>query len=288
MAADTSALADASDGGDGGACDPTKPFGAAVPIAEINQPNSSEDSFYPAVNSTLAFFSTDRPADGGFDASGTGLYEIYEAKRANASLPWGSLRVLPLNSGPYPTRDPVLSEDGLDLFYTIGPNFDILRSTRTSLSVEFAAGTTQTALSSAQADQATWISIDKLRLYIASNRTNNANKIFLADLSGTPTVNMLGTPINDPSGEDTGAVLTADELHIVFASTRPGGGGNSMNVWEAGRASKTAAWNTPTPVVNATSNSPDYPAALSPDGCTLYITRAQAGGYNVYVLTRPQ
>src|SRR5262249_20525261 len=59
--------------------------------------------------------------------------------------------------------------------------------------------------------------------------------------------------------------LTADQLEIVFTSTRAGGAGGE-DVWTATRASTADAWSTPVPVAEVNTADNEQHPVISADG----------------------
>ncbi|MBS2015056.1 MAG: PD40 domain-containing protein [Deltaproteobacteria bacterium] len=88
--------------------------------------------------------------------------------------------------------------------------------------------------------------------------------------------------------EDDGARLTADELTIVFSSTRaPSVGG--YDLWSSTRASRSLPWPSPSPIAGVNTNANERFPAIRSDGLVLYAKYDGPGGSgagDVYFATR--
>lgn len=73
------------------------------------------------------------------------------------------------------------------------------------------------------------------------------------------------------NGEDP--TLTADELEIVFTSSRDG----NANLWTSKRTSETTAWAKPTLVAELSTTSEERHPSISPDGLTIYFSSNRPG-----------
>ncbi|MDQ3032810.1 MAG: hypothetical protein M3Y87_10360 [Myxococcota bacterium] len=90
------------------------------------------------------------------------------------------------------------------------------------------------------------------------------------------------------SSRDSDPTATADLLELYFTSDRLGGPGN-LDIWMSRRASVTAPWGAPTPVIELSSLDNEQTPEVSPDGLTLWLSSTRTGGrpqYDVYVSTR--
>ena len=104
--------------------------------------------------------------------------DIYLATRASPQQPFGAPVLVPgINDGVAPDGNPMLSLDGLVLYFDSARSgdTDLYRATRLSPSAAFGPPTLIGELASAAtADSDTWISPDQRTLYFTSNRDGTA------------------------------------------------------------------------------------------------------------------
>src|SRR5262249_36000015 len=91
--------------------------------------------------------------------------------------------------------------------------------------------------------------------------------------------------VDSDNDDDLLPVLSDDELTIFFTSTRI----YDVNgdIWVATRGSAADDFDPPADVFELNTPGLDFPGWLSPDGCRLYFTRAEGGGTQMYVASRP-
>ena len=94
------------------------------------------------------------------------------------------------------------------------------------------------------------------------------------------------TELNSADRDHT-PTTTADELLVIFSSSRPGGTG-SDDAWMSTRANVNSPWNAPNEVPILNSVNRDMGFTMTPDGLVLYYTsnRPGAGGFDLYTSTR--
>jgi hypothetical protein len=124
-------------------------------------------------------------------------------------------------------------------------------------------------------------------MYLASDLAGNYGLYRSAKVNGafaTPTV-VSGVNLDTPAAENN-PVVTADELTLFFASTRPGGTGNH-DIYEARRASVADGFGAPIELAGLNTTADDGPNWISPDGCNLYFSRFEPNvGFQLYMSTR--
>jgi hypothetical protein len=126
------------------------------------------------------------------------------------------------------------------------------------------------------------VSTDLLRLYFApktatqriavASRTSAA-----ASFAPVAPVENLSTPLT--AGDDYDPTLSADELVIVFASTRSG----SKDLWYATRSSASAKFAAPISLGAINTGNAEENPHLSSDGCTLYFSSDRGGNADLYM-----
>jgi hypothetical protein len=117
-------------------------------------------------------------------------------------------------------------------------------------------------------------------LFFASERGGSTVKDIYYLSGGTvyqlPTGN---NAVNRADADDYRPVLTSDGLTLYFASKRSGiGGDTDGDIWMATRASLSDPFGTPTRLDILNRSGRDFPVAISPDNCTLYIATNQDTG----------
>jgi hypothetical protein len=230
-------------------------------------------------------------------ADGLDLYyakdsEVYLAKRATATGSFGNPgKVGALSSGS-PEGKTWVSPNKLRAFFasaraaSVG-GFDIFRGSRALANNNFNVdqmylGTVNTTAN----DFDPHLTDDLLHLYYTT--VINATPVIVMSTRATVDDNF-GTPvpvagIAAGNGVDNGPTLTADELVIVFASSRLALLG-ATNLWYATRTSKAVPFGTPKLVPNVNSNAFDDTPHLTADGCTLYFSSTGSGSYDLYMST---
>jgi hypothetical protein len=148
------------------------------------------------------------------------------------------------------------------------------------------------ALSSTGFEAKPDISDDRLTLLYASDQTNTAGDLDVW-VATRPDVNSpFGTQVNvaelNSADRDHTPTTTADELLIVYSSSRPGGTGDD-DAWTASRASTSDAWSNLQEVPQLNSLDRDMGFTMTPDGLCLYYTSNRPGGpggFDLYTSTR--
>lgn len=282
-AVDSAPPADAVTDGAGPRCDPSKPFAAAVPVANVNSPANDESARLSADELTL-YFSSNR----GGGAGGADLYMATRTSRdADFSTP---TRIVSLASngnegGPTPTPD------GLGLIFSRSPMgqpsaVGLYLATRSSTSADWSQTTPLTTVNGSSDALAPYLTEQGDVLYFVSTRNGNYD-IFVATKQSDGTfgavapvtaVNMAGTIETSPVGSEDGKTL-------YFNSNRAGG-----DVWVATRSSAGGTYGTPVHAADLDTSANDYPSWLSADGCVMYLVRDGSGGlggFDIWVAKKP-
>ena len=143
--------------------DTSAPFGAGVPLSEINTPDIAE--FHPSLSSdelTLYFASNRSPS--------LGSHDIWFATRADRSLPFDPPNPLTEVNSTGTDMDPTITADGLTLYLvrTVGGDGNINVSTRPDTVSPFSSPTPVTEVNSIDHDWNPSISADGNTLYFGS------------------------------------------------------------------------------------------------------------------------
>lgn len=277
----------ASDDG-GAACDPNKPFGAPVLLADIDTSGLNE-SLRVYGGALSAAFSSNRTANN---------FDIFLTARSTPTSSFvPASNAGNLNVSYADDVNPTLTEDGLTIYFASHRTgiFQIYQAKRASPSDAFGFPASVPFISSGAAnDFESFVSRDGGRLYFASDRSPKVGNsdIYRADLGSN---GFFGTPVqlSELSTKGTRSLspaLSADELTIYFGSDRtdPKAKGN-IDVWKATRASTNDPFGAPVIVPELASSGIDSPAYLSDDGCTLYISSDRPPNMlEVYSATKPK
>lgn len=284
------------DGGVGdapsGACDLTKPFSTPALVTSITTTSSEEDVWLTA-DSRTAIMASNRPSD-----AGVGDYDLYIASRSAAVGDFGVATLMANVNSPSSDRRPVLTSDGLTLFFTSnrtvgegGTGNNIFVSTRVNTLADFGAPGTLANANTSSNDLVNSVTSDGKILYLDST-VGASRDLYMKDLtSSSPPVSV--TELNSASSDEAFATISADSLTMYFASTRPlpgaapDAGTTDYNVWTAHRSTPTGTFSDLAPVTELNSSTLDVPNWISPDGCTIYISTERDGIRHIWSATKP-
>jgi hypothetical protein len=261
---------------EGGACDPTKPFGASTAIPPPSGIANASTGGYGLTPDELRLFFAYLP-DSGVP------YDIYSATRAEAGAPFlGATPLSTINSAGIDI-EPKPSADALTLFFTTNGwpvvqdasccYFDIYYTTRPSLSNAWSAPMPVPNVNTGAQEMQPFLSMSGNALYFVSDRAAplSANSdIYRSPVSGTSFGNPSPVSEINSSATDGYPAVTLDELAIFWSSNRaPTIGG--LDVWTATRASTATIFSNLTHVAELSTISDDAVVGVSPDGCRLYF-----------------
>jgi Tol biopolymer transport system component len=280
---DTGGGADAGDASAApGPCDPSAPFTNIVAATALSAGSVSTDGVAFTSDGLTAYVSSNRTGTvGGFD--------IFVSTRSSTTAAWGALTSLPNVNTASQERSPVLTPDGLTLFFYSdrgGSGYDIYSSTRPSLISDFGAAATVAMINSTGRDDTGSITADGQTLYFDSDRSGTG-RIYRATLGASGTfMTPQEVPELDSGGTGNGGpVISADGLTVYFGRVTSG---DPEDVYVAHRTSVADGFGTPTAVTELSSTALDFPVWLAPDNCTLYFGSSRNGGsaYGLYTATR--
>jgi Tol biopolymer transport system component len=137
-----------------------------------------------------------------------------------------------------------------------------------------------------------WLSADETLVYFDTTNTQpgNGQDVYIADFATDTARNMRPLPaVNSPS-DDSGPVLTADDLTLYFSSNRPvGTGDNGFRMYIARRTKAADPFGPPQLLTEFVPPVHDNIFWVSPEGCTIYFRRfAEGGQLFLMVATRGQ
>jgi len=277
-----------SGGGLGGSCDLSKPFGPPVPVPVINS-SFDEYAIWLSRDGLSAVIASNRS-----DLGGRGDYDLYRTTRSATTDDFGLPTLLPnVNTVDAETK-PVLSPNGLNLFFSsdrpgTGTGYDVYVASRSSLSANFGPPALVPAASSTVSDLLHSVTADGRYLYFDRPVTGTGRDIFVMNLTtgGAPTL----VPELNSQYDEGHAILSDDLLTIYFASTRIGlstsDGSGPANILTAHRSTPTGTFTNLALVSELNTDSAEIPSYLSPDGCTLYIDSDRSGRLHLWVAVKP-
>jgi Tol biopolymer transport system component len=261
-------------------CNPASPFGAPVPVGEVNTAASEENAYLSPDELTMYFSSTRRGSLGGYD--------LFKASRSMRTEPWGQVVAVEGVNTAGDERYPMVTGDGLTMYAVVGTasSHDIAIAARASTAEAFGALQVAAIINDEHDSQPGTILPGQEAIWFASNRRGNydlyrASRV--ADQLTNPA--LISGPVNHPSSDDIAPVVTPDELTLIFASNRVSGSGN-FDIWIATRASAAESFGEPSNVQVLSSSGLEVPTWLSADGCVLYLTRGTLDSYDLYVAER--
>jgi hypothetical protein len=258
-------------------CDLAKPFESAVLVPGLA--SSTEDaSLRLSPNETTAYFFSAR----------SGKKLLYTATRPNLTAAFSNVAVL-ANVNTSDQYHPAITADGLTLFYASyrgGTDNDIFQASRSTTTAEFTNPRPAPNVNTTASEVQPYITHDGTTMYFARG-PETALTVFraLGSVAAGFTDPRVVAEVDGPTS-DGDPVLSADALTLYWGSDRLGGLGD-FDVWQAERASTSAAFGVPMPVTSVNTGGLDAPSDVSEDGCRLYLTSTREGRTGLYVATRP-
>lgn len=266
-----------------GPCDPTAPFKMPQPLGTVN--GTSADNWPRLTDDELTLV---------FASTRGGPFQYYQADRTARTSPFGSLRELTELGGGGLDVDPMISGDGLTVFFatkrSLTKLLDLFWSTRLGRSKQFAMPNPVPAVNSNDDDfHPFFLAADDSLWFTSTRAAGNARQVYRApsDKAGafeTPVA--VGELVADTAENP---VLSKDGLTIFFASTRAGGKGQ-IDIWKGTRSSLGGTFGSFTNVAELNTSSDDIPGWVSNDGCRLYFHSDRPGTLgltDMYVAERP-
>jgi hypothetical protein len=261
-----------------GPCNLSLPFGAPVALGSLNTTAAEQQPRLSPDEKTIWFERTS--AANGFD--------LFVATRASTTAQFDP----PSPVGELDTAsndvDLTVSPDGLhaywasDRFGGLG-GLDVWEAVRDAGTAPFDLVSLAPNVSSSQGDHATYYVPGAL--YFVSDRGSGGDDIYRASEQSGGFASPLIIPELASAAADSYVVVSTDELHVWFASTR---GDAGFQLYEATRGTINALWSTPTVVPEFASSSSGnvLPGWISTDGCRLYLSSDKGGDFDLYVATK--
>lgn len=274
--------ADASDAATP-ACDEGLPWGPAKPVLGLNAAGANHSGPTLSADERTAYFTSTRDAaDAG---PGRGKSDLFVAKRATRADPFGAPSAVLEVSSIEEEYSPTLSDDGLSLLFHSnrgGASNAVYLARRGTPTADFGV---PAALAGVPLGAVTpFLRADGKELfYSLGGKIHHASGSVATGFAGGTRAAEL-----DGSGLDNSPVLSRDGRTLYFASNRTEGGSvGDTDIWVATRATEGDPFGGLRNVTELNTGLGELPAWLSPDGCRLYLARANAGGtYELHVAER--
>ncbi|HEY5961179.1 MAG TPA: hypothetical protein VIV60_31695 [Polyangiaceae bacterium] len=207
-----------------------------------------------------------------------------------------TLRSVGLANTAYSEIDPVLSQDGLSLYYVrytdaVTGN-DIYVSTRASATAAFGKGTLFAQGSSTGNDTHFFVAADGLEAFVSSNRTGasggTAPDIFGATrrLTSDPWSSFSPVPNVNSMGGDFDPHLESDGLTLWFAPIGRADGAGLQDLFYAHRGDLTAPFGAPIAATSLNTTSNEWNVSLTGDGLVIVFQSDRGASSHVYYATR--
>jgi hypothetical protein len=194
-----------------------------------------------------------------------------------------------------PEIDPVLSRDGLSLYFvsyrdSLRGN-DIYVATRTSTSSGFGAGVLLTAANSASNDTHFFVAPNDLEAFISSDRTPTTGGVDILGATRTSPAATWGSfttvaNINSVGG-DFDPHLESDQLTLWFDPVGRSNGSGQQDLFFAIRSAPSSAFGTPTPASSLNSPADEWDVSLTDDSRVIVFQSNRDSARHVYYALRP-
>jgi Tol biopolymer transport system component len=255
--------ADAADAAPAAACDPTKPFGAPVRIADFDAASANTSPRLAPDELTMYFTTT----------TATTSSDLMVATRPTTSAPFGNVTRLPQSTAGA-ENDPMASADGLTLFFHSIRNgsADLFFATRMSTGVDFGAAALVPTVNLGNIEANAYLRSSAGELWFVSERSGSELlDIYVSKRTGLTYATPTRIAELSSAADEFLPQPSEDGLTVIFASDRTGGLGKD-DLWIARRASDTALWDPPAPIAELNSAHNDQPGWLSADGCRIWFS----------------
>jgi hypothetical protein len=196
------------------------------------------------------------------------------------------------NTTTYSEVDPVLSHDGLTLYFVSyrSTSNDIYYATRSSKTASFGSGTLLASASTSSNETHYFLGPDGLEAFVASDRsgTIGGSDIFRATraISSSSWGAFSDLAVVNGTTGDYDPHLEGDGLTLWFSPTNRSGGSGKQDLFYAVRTSTTSAFGAPVPATVLNSNQNDWNESLTDDGLVIVFQSDRGGSDHLYYSTR--
>jgi hypothetical protein len=113
---------------------------------------------------------------------------------------------------------------------------------------------------------------DGTTVFLTRDPPSGARQLWQTTVNGNNFGALVALGVNSGSANDFRAIITRDLRRLYFGSKRPGYlGDHDGDVWVSDRADTSSGFVNPTNLEVLDSPGADFPVAVSPDGCSLYL-----------------
>jgi Tol biopolymer transport system component len=226
---------------------------------------------------------------------GAGQGDIYVARRAVATDPFGAVTAAPGVNTTDNETDPMTSPDELAIYFTSNrpsgmTGVKLWVGTRGSTASPFAGFALVPGVESSNNDGQPFLRADGQELWLTSNRGGASSLIYRAPLADGGFANPVPVDELNSAATQWKPYLTSDGLTAFWSSTRSDGGAKGgHDLWTARRASLTAMFAAPETVAELNTSYNEQMGSVSPDGSRIYFSSDRPGGagsYDIYEAAR--
>jgi hypothetical protein len=252
-------------------CDPTKPFGAPMPVMGLSTMSMIEGTVRLSPDELTAYF--------GGTATGTNG-ELYVTHRATRDEAFATPTLMAAENSPADEADPAVSADGLTLWFSsvraANEANHIYIATRSSALAEFGEPGLAAGIDGSdpqQQDFQPYITNGGEELWFASTRSPSSGGADIWRSTRSPTGFSTPTRVLElaSTADDWLPTLSADRLTVYFASKRAGTGTKGgHDVWMSHRSTIDDGFAAPSVVDELNTAADDLVSWLSSDNCRIY------------------
>ncbi|HXN31827.1 MAG TPA: hypothetical protein VN894_08200 [Polyangiaceae bacterium] len=262
-------------------------FGAPVLVSDLVATGYLDYKETLTADRLEIYFISDRPG-------GPGNQDVWQAKRASATDPWGIPTCVVEVSSPLHETGPAVSPDGLTLWISSDRaggkgGYDIWVSTRPTRSTPTWSTPKDVAELNTVGDEFPRAPIQSALVMPPSYREKLPNNQFQTFLTSRVSVNApWAAPTRlsevDTADIDTDGFLTDDQLVLYFSTDRAIVGDQDLYV--ARRSSPAAPFTSFDPISELNTTHQERDPWVSPDGHEIYFSSDRGGTLQIYHATR--
>jgi hypothetical protein len=248
-------------------CDRTKPFG---PVQELMSVPTGSGIPRLSPDELTLYISVPEKLDAAAHK------DLAKTTRASTTATFGPLTFLENVNTADEDRDPIVSIDGLTLFFHSnrpgglgGSGSDLWQATRAAPIDDFAPASLVPVVNTTSHEAQAYYRTSGGELYFTRD-VDGGRDILMAARSGTTFTQPVPlAEINSPAA-DYQPMVTEDGLTMILSSTR---NGTNFDLFIAERTRPSGPWGTPSSLGEINTTDHDYGGFLSSDRCRIYFAR---------------